>query len=191
MSTLTTPGFSKLRMTTAAVALLVAGCGGATEGLPNSSVPTEPEAGQTTLTEPTGGAITSEVLPEASGPLPDNSIRIGDQVWMRTLPMTSGQCFLYEDDGTLPTSGTVWGTLDNDEGLRFSARYGQDGGFESEVSNNLDMYWGSGQRFGEEELTIELDFDALMVTGTGIFKSLTTGQRAYGSFTFTCDPIDQ
>lgn len=128
------------------------------------------------------------VTPEASGPLGENTIRIGDQTWERTLPMTSGQCFLFEDDGTLPDSASAWGTLDNDEDLRFSARYNQDGTFESEVSNNHDMYWGSGPRFGEDDLVVELDFENLTISGSGTYSSLITGERAMGSFQFTCEP---
>lgn len=105
--------------------------------------------------------------------------------------MTTGQCFLSEDDGTLPTSATAWGTLNGDEDLRFSARYQQDGSFESEVSNNHDMYWGSGPRFGEDDLVIELDFDNLTISGHGTYTSLITGDRAMGSFQFICEPEEE
>lgn len=148
-----------------------------------------PDAGQDDAGDSGDDGLSSdEPTPEASGPLGENSIRIGDQTWERTLPMSTGQCFLFEDDGTLPDSGTAWGTLDNDEDLRFAARYQQDGTFESEVSNNHDMYWGSGPRFGEDDLVIELDFATSTISGNGTFVSLITGDRAIGSFQFTCEP---
>lgn len=178
--------------------MFLGACGGGT---------TEPEGDDTPVTTPSSndGSATDngetdpgdggnesfgsdEVLPEASGPLGENTIRIGDQTWERTLPMTTGQCFLFEDDGNLPDTGTAWGTLDNDEELRFAARYNQDGSFESEVSNSHDMYWGSGPRFGEDDLVVELDFDTLTISGNGTFVSLITGERAMGSFQFTCEP---
>ncbi len=177
--------------------MLLAACGGGTS---------EPEGDDTQVTTPASteapvadngetdpgdggnaGVGSDEPTPEAPGPLLDNAIRIGNQTWERTLPMTTGQCFLFEDDGTLPDSGNAWGTLDGDDDLRFAARYNQDGSFESEVSNNHDMYWGSGPRFGEDDLLIELDFDNLTISGHGTFVSLITGERAMGSFQFTCE----
>lgn len=179
--------------------VMVAGCGG------DDTSPIQPGAAGSVTTNSNqsdagdgsgaggsgGSGAGDEVTPEASGPLAPNTIRIGDQVWERTLPMTTGQCFLYEDDGTLPDSGTAWGTLDGDEDLRYAASYNQDGTFEAEISNNLDMYWGSGPRFQEDDLVVELDFDTLTITGEGTFRSLTTGERAEGSFVFVCEPEDQ
>lgn len=192
---------SRLLVLLVLATMFLAACGGET---------TEPGGNDTGATVPAGdddnatgdgqadpgdsgvsdeGAGDSEgAAPEASGPLAENTIRIGDQTWERTLPMTTGQCFLYEDDGNLPTSGNVWGTLDGDDDLRFSASYGQDGTFEAEVSNNQDMYWGSGERFAQEDLEIELDFDTLTISGSGTFISLTSGDRAMGSFLFVCEP---
>ncbi len=181
----------------ALLAMVLAACGGDdAASLPEvdqTTVPGEDEQSdsgesvQGDTGDPSNGG-SDEPTPEASGPLGENSIRIGDQTWERTLPMTTGQCFLYEDDGTLPDSASAWGTLDNDEDLRFAARYGQDGSFESEVSNNEDMYWGSGPRFGEDDLEIELDFENLTISGSGTYVSLITGERAVGSFQFTCEP---
>jgi hypothetical protein len=184
----------------AAALVVVSGCGGGDDlsdavpsadstALPDSFQPDDPDQ-PADLTA--GGQGDTEVIPEPSGPVELNTIRIGSEVWERTLPMTTGQCFLYEDDGTLPTSGNVWGTLNGDEDTRFSANYGQDGTFESEDSNNQDVYWIAGERSpGADDLTIELDFDNLMISGSGSFTSLTTGATASGSFQFQCDPADQ
>ncbi len=188
---------SKVFTGLALLAMVLAACGGDDAGsLPGeaqATVPTEgdqPEAGDPgqggSGDASTGGS--AEPTPEASGLLGENTIRIGNQTWERTLPMTTGQCFLYEDDGTLPDSANAWGTLDGDDELRFAARYQQDGTFESEVSNSEDMYWGSGPRFGEDDLEIELDFENLTISGSGTYVSLITGERAMGSFQFTCEP---
>lgn len=189
---------SRLLVLFAAASIILAACGGGTtepdnggsqEPAPASNDGSDADAGQAGAGDSgDDGVASDEPTPEASGPLGENTIRIGDQTWERTLPMTTGQCFLFEDDGTLPDSGTAWGTLDGDEDLRFAARYQQDGTFESEVSNNHDMYWGSGPRFGEDDLVIELDFDTLTISGNGTFASLITGERAMGSFQFTCEP---
>ena len=140
-----------------------------------------------------GATDSDEITPEAPGTLQPNTIRIGDQVWTRTLPMSSGQCLVIEADGTLPAWSTVWGTLDGDDETRFSVNYNQDGTFESEITNNFDEYWGAGTRFqgDEADLVIDLDFENLTVTGNGTFTSLTTGERARGSFFLTCEPEDQ
>jgi hypothetical protein len=133
-----------------------------------------------------GGDASSEA---PVGPAAMNTIQIGDQVWSRTLPMTRGQCFLYEDDGTLPTSGTVWGTLNNDDSLHFSVNYNQDGTFEAQVDNDTDLYWLAGERNGTvNDLTIELDFDALTITGSGTFTNVVGNKNAQGSFAFQCEP---
>jgi hypothetical protein len=125
------------------------------------------------------------------GPADMNTIRIGDQVWMRTLPMTRGQCFLYKNDGTLPTSATVWGTLDNDDSLHFSVNYTQEGTFEAQVDNDVELYWVAGERNSEiDDLTIELDFDAQTIRGNGTFTNFVGGGNAQGSFAFQCEEED-
>ena len=137
-----------------------------------------------------GGSSDPEAAPEPIGPVAVNTIQIGDETWTRTLPMTSGQCFLYEDDGTLPTSAVVWGPLDGDD-LSFSANYNQDGSFESEVRGE-NFFWVAGPRGpGVDDLEIELDFDTLTVTGEGTFHNLHNGEIAAGSFHFQCEPEDQ
>jgi hypothetical protein len=142
----------------------------------------------------TGGGQTSSQSSDAGqssgpvGPADINTIRIGDQVWMRTLPMTTGQCFLYEDDGSLPTSATVWGTLNNDDSLHFSVSYTQEGTFQAQVDNDSDMYWVAGERNGEiDDLTIELDFEAQTIRGSGTFTNFVGGGNAQGSFAFQCE----
>jgi len=135
------------------------------------------------------GDESSDVASESEpvGPAEPNTIRIGSQVWERTLPMTTGQCFLYEDDGTLPTSATAWGTLDGDEELRFLVSQNQDGTLEAEINNNVDMYWLAGYRGPEtDDLVIELDFDAQTISGSGTFTLLNTGETVSGSFEFVC-----
>lgn len=195
---------SRLLFLLAAVSMFLGACGGGT---------TEPESNDSQVTTPASddGSVTDNgetdpgdsgdagdgtddsdsVTPEASGPLGENTIRIGDQTWERTLPMISGQCFLYEDDGTLPTSATAWGTLDGDDDLRFNVSHKQDGTFEAQISDNEAMFWGSGPSFEEEDLVIELDFEALTIRGKGTFFSLTTRERAMGSFQFTCEPEEE
>ncbi|CAN5875173.1 hypothetical protein BH23ACT4_BH23ACT4_00050 [soil metagenome] len=38
---------------------------------------------------------------------------------------------------------------------------------------------------------IELDFDALTISGSGTFFSIVTQERARGSFQFTCEPEEE
>lgn len=168
--------------------LVVAGCGGDDDagggegaGDNNAGAFSEDPSGDNT----SDGGNADDPTPEASGPLDPDSIRIGSEVWNRTLPMTTGQCFVFKDDGNLPDSAVAWGTLNNDDGLSFSADYGQDGTFGAEVQGE-NMYWVAGQRSGTD-LTIELDFDNLTITGEGIFNNLHTNEFAYGSFHFVCE----
>lgn len=173
----------------AVLALALTACGGGLEALD----PGGQDFSQPSLAAPDGGAPAggdaSEPEPEPAGPVEANTIRIGSQVWSRTLPMTSGQCFLYEDDGTLPTSAVVWGTLDGNDELYFTATQNQDGTFDSEVNNGLDIYWYAGKRSpGVKDLTIELDFDTLTITGHGTYTALATNKTASGSFKFVCEP---
>jgi hypothetical protein len=138
-----------------------------------------------------GGSQPGEVEPEPAGAVEPNTIRIGSQVWKRTLPMTEGQCFLQEDDGTLPTSANVWGPVDGNEGDRFSARHQQDGTFEADVTGGGDssLFWLGGTKNPEvNDLVIELDFDAQTIKGHGTFWSLTEQRAASGSFHFICEP---
>ena len=168
-----------------AIVVLSLGCGG--DGLSLPEVPTQEGGGQ--RTDPPGSGNDSEaangVMP--GGPAEMNTIRIGDEVFERTLPMTSGQCFLYEADGTLPTSATVWGTVDDDDGTHFAVSYGQNGDFEAQV-DSPNYHWLAGTRNGEiDELSIELDFDAQIIKGSGIFTNFLTGESAEGTFEFMCE----
>jgi len=159
-------------------------CGGGDDfSALQSQQPDNSGSGQASNDGPNTGSSSGPV-----GPADLNTIRIGDQVWMRTLPMTTGQCFLYENDGTLPTSATVWGTLNNDDSLHFSVNYTQEGTFEAQVDNDVDMYWVAGERNGEiNDLTIELDFKEQTIRGSGTFTNFTRGGNAQGSFAFQCE----
>lgn len=183
----------------AVLATVVASCGGDgdstsesadTSGQGDTSAQTDDTvAVDTEASGEDAGDESSDAASESEpvGPAEPNTIRIGSQVWERTLPMTTGQCFLYEDDGTLPTSATAWGTLDGDEELRFLVSQNQDGTLEAEINNNVDMYWLAGYRGPEtDDLVIELDFDAQTISGSGTFTLLNTGETVSGSFEFVC-----
>ncbi len=118
----------------ATLALATTACGGAesvaTETAPDGFVDGESSDDPQGSSGSGGGGQTGDVEPEPAGAVEPNTIRIGSQVWKRTLPMTTGQCFLFKDDGTLPTSANVWGTLDGVEDSHFSASVQQDGTFE-------------------------------------------------------------
>ena len=132
--------------------------------------------------------VAQEVIPEAPGSLEMNTIRVGSQVWRRTLPMTTGQCFLYEADGTLPTSGVVWGTLDGDDEIGFSAGMNQDGTFEARLDDQTTFFYTAGPRNGTiDDLIVELDFDTLTIKGQGVFTNAFNGQSVHGSFEFQCE----
>jgi hypothetical protein len=180
-----------------ALALAATGCGGSDSGgdgvtTTAATAPSVDDAGGGNGTSGqvdggSGGGTTAEPV----GPAAMDTIQIGSETWARTLPMTSGQCWLYEDDGTLPTSAVAWGPLDGPDGIRFSVSHNQDGTFGAEVSNDTNVYWFAGPRSpGVDDLVIELDFDALTITGSGTFTSVL-GEEAQGSFAFQCDPADQ
>jgi len=134
--------------------------------------------------QPSGGG--DAVPPGPVGPADVDTIRVGDQAWGRTLPMTSGQCFVQRVEG-LPVSGVAWGSLNGDDELSFAANYNQDGSFEAEV-RGPDMFWIAGARSpGVQDLAIELDFEALTIIGSGTFTSLHTNELAAGSFHFQCE----
>ena len=166
-----------------AIGLLLAACGGSDGESDNGDIATT-----TVATADVQSAASSGGSAEPIGPADMNTIRIGDNTWNRTLPMTTGQCFLYEDDGNLPTSAVAWGTLDGDDDWRFSASQNQDGTFEAEVTNNAEVYWFAGARSpGVDDLEIVLDFEALTITGSGTFSDVL-GNAAGGSFAFQCEP---
>jgi hypothetical protein len=178
-----------------ALLVMVAACGGS-DGAQTTLAPGDQDGSQpiggTQGTAPAGGASQAgEVEPEPAGPVDPNSIRIGSQVWKRTLPMTQGQCFLFKDDGTLPTSASVWGTLDGNEEVRFSAGVSQDGTFHASVTGPGDstLYWKAGAESPDvDDLVVELDFDSQTIKGSGTFHSLTERRLASGSFEFICEP---
>lgn len=124
------------------------------------------------------------------GPVAANTIQIGDTTWTRTLPMTTGQCFLQESE-SLGNSAVGWGPLDGDHSIRFSANQNQDGTFEAEVRDDERIFWIAGPRSpGVDDLEIELDFNALTIVGEGTFSTIL-GDSAPGSFHFECLPEDQ
>lgn len=135
-----------------------------------------------------GGSDSGGETPEPVGPADMNTIRIGSETWARTLPMTTGQCFLPAEDGGDPTGGTVWGTLDGNDDFRFNVGYSADGSHGAEVNDNTSIYWIAGERSPNgNDLEFEIDFDAQTITGSGTFTSLTTGEVAAGSFAFQCE----
>jgi hypothetical protein len=183
----------------AALAMVVASCGsdddsssesvGESAEVDASAQTADTDTADTEAPDEDAGDESSDAGSESEpvGPAEPNTIQIGSQVWERTLPMTTGQCFLYEDDGTLPTSATVWGTLDGDEELGFLISQNQDGTLEAELDNNFDMYWIAGYRGPDtDDLVIELDFEAQTIIGSGTFTLLNTGETVSGSFEFVC-----
>ena len=130
-----------------------------------------------------GGGTLENPTPEASSPLPSDSIRIGEAVWERAIP-TDGQCFVQEDDGTIAASGTAWGSVKNDPEVDFNVSQDQDGSVEAQVRSNL-MDWVSGFKDGTE-LTVQLDFVTSSIIGDWLFYNGHTNEWAYGSFAFTC-----
>jgi hypothetical protein len=185
----------KLMVSFAVSAMLFAACGGDDLSSP-SPQDAQDESGDANnvATENDEDDVQAEsdvVDVEPSGPVALNTIRIGSTVWARTLPMTSGQCFLYEDDGTLPTSATAWGTLDGNDDIRFAAQYSQDGTFEAEVVDENAFFWIAGPRSpGPDDLEIELDFDTLTISGSGSFANAANADVVRGSFEFQCEPED-
>lgn len=132
------------------------------------------DSGSGTLENPT---------PEASGQLPPDSFRIGNNVWARTIPMTRGQCFVQEGEGVAPF--TAWGTLDNDDNLEYSVSYNADTDSSDAQVTSDSMFWVAGSRDGSE-LAVEDDFATQSISGTGLFYNMHSDEWAYGSFQFTC-----
>ncbi len=186
----------KLMVSLAASTLLLAACGGDDSSAPDTAAPESESEAEVEDSASDGGGDSQEAEsdtadPPPAGPVEVNTIRIGSQVWSRTLPMTTGQCVVFEDDGTLPDSGFAWGTLDGDDDIRFSANYGQDGTFESEVVDENEFFWIAGPRSpGPDDLVIELDFDALTISGSGSFANAFNSDVEQGSFVFQCEPED-
>lgn len=183
----------------ALIAVATAACGGAAPTTADPAVGGQSSAGtqggasagagQSGGTAPDAGAIE----PEPAGPVEPNTIRIGSQVLERTLPMTTGQCFLFEEDGTYPTWGAVSGSLDGNEDLRFSAKVSQDGTFSAVVNDNTSdptmagPSWYAGEGSGLTDLVVELNLDTQTISGHGTFKSAGYGKLASGSFEFICE----
>ncbi len=187
---------TRIRLTLlAAIALALSACGGSTPAATNPTSGGVIDGLATDATQPDGGSQAAgggqvgEVEPEPATPVESNTIRIGSKVWKRTLPMTTGQCYLFKDDGTLPTSANAWGTLDGDDSYHFSAQLTQSGTFKAQVDDNASVYWVAGEGSPKvDDLVIDIDFDSQTIKGQGTFYSLTTNKLASGSFEFVCEP---
>jgi hypothetical protein len=187
----------KLFITVVSVAVLAAGCGGADDSADSGTgFGTEPpgneqqqdsdgsdsNVGTEAATASGDGGTFDDPTPEASGSLPPDGFRIGDDVWVRTIPITSGQCFVQEGEGITPF--TVWGTLNNDDTLSLAVSHDQDAGVAAEVRSDT-MSWVAGGKDGTE-VVVEHDFVAQSITGSGLFYNGHSNEWAYGSFDFTC-----
>lgn len=177
------------------IVVMATACGGSDDSADDDgSVGTQsPTTGQQDATNDTGsnagagsssgdGGTLESPTPEASGPLPSDGFRIGKDVWVRTIPITSGQCFVQEGEGIDPFA--VWGTLNGDDNLSFAVSYAEGGSFSSEVTSD-SMFWAAGEKIGSE-LTVEHDFATQSISGDGLFYNLHSDEWAYASFQFTC-----
>lgn len=182
----------RLLVVSLVVVVFVAGCGGddgstdagANAGVENPASDAQGSADDSGAGDGSGAGGSGsfeDPTPEASGELPPNGIRIGDNVWVRTTPAT-GQCFVQEGEGVTPFA--VWGSLDNDDSLSVSVSTDQDGGFGAEITGNT-MFWVAGSKDGSE-LSVDHDFASQTVSGSGLFYNLHTDEWAYSSFEFTC-----
>lgn len=178
-----------------AFGVVAASCGG--DGLvepgavvaPVSTVSTGDDSGADDGSEGDGGEAGDQAIegPVSVGPAAMDTIQIGSQVWQRTLPMTTGQCFVQNIEG-MPPFAVAWGTLDGDDDVRFTAGQNQDGMFNAEVEEDDAFFWMAGPRStGPDDLVVELDFDALTITGEGTFTNFYTGESAPGAFAFQCE----
>lgn len=129
-------------------------------------------AGTGTLENPT---------PEASGALDTDTIRIGDLVWS---PSTTDQCVVQAADDPLQEKAFVSGDLDAEGTADYRFSYEGHGAVEGQLFGNT-MFWMAGERDGSE-LTFDVDFDAGVISGTGLFYNGHTNEWAYGSFMFEC-----
>ncbi len=188
---------SKVFILLAVALLALAACGGSNGANPLEAIQdaASPASGDTTssgVIDPAanpssnsdGPGTMDNPTPEASGALPPNGFRIGNTVWERTVPMTSGQCFVQESEGATPFA--VWGTLDGDDALDFSVSFDSDTDSTSAQVTSDTMFWVAGKQDGSQ-LAVEHDIDAQSVAGTGLFLNLHTNEWADGSFQFTCE----
>ena len=187
----------KWSMVVVSIGVLAAACGGADDsansgtgfgteppesGQQQNSEDSDSNSGTEAATAPGDGGTLDDPTPEASGLLPQDGFRIGDDVWVRTVPITSGQCFVQEGEGITPFA--VWGTLNNDDSLSFAVSHDQDAGFGAEVTSDT-MFWVAGRKDGTEVI-VDHDFATQSITGSGLFYNLHSDEWAYGSFEFTC-----
>ena len=175
-----------------AVSLVLAACGGgeevadldsAFEGIGDVAESGSVEAGR--KSGDSGVGTLENPTPEASGALEANTIRIGDTVWSPPHPSTTGQCVVQAADDPLDESAWVWGDIDDQASADFRFSYDGSGSVEGQLFGNT-MFWMSGERDGSE-LTFDIDFDAAIISGTGLFYNGHTNEWAYGSFMFDCE----
>lgn len=141
------------------------------EDQPTDSTPSD--------SEPAGDS--DEPTPEGSGPLPPDSIRIGEEIFERMFGASLSDCFVQE--GAIPFS--INGALNDDDRFRFSVDYVEDGVYEASISND-EIFWVAAPMREGTELDVEWDVDAQTISGTGLFNDSFRGLWAYGSFQFTC-----
>lgn len=118
---------------------------------------------------------------EGDGPLPPNSIRIGDEIFERMSGASLSDCYVQE--GTPPFS--INGALNDDDRFRFGVHYVEDGVFEASIEND-EIFWVAAPFREDTELEVEWDVDTQTISGTGLFNDAFLGKWAFGSFEFTC-----
>jgi hypothetical protein len=187
----------KLSTSVLVTVLVLSACGGGEDTIDDQPATTEAHdpAGEddgsedtspptTTSNEPSdanSGESSDEPIPEGSGPLPPDSIRIGDEIFERMEGASLSDCFVQ--DGAPPFS--VNGALNDDDRFRFSVDYLEDGVYDVAVSNE-EIFWVAGPLREGTEVDVEWDVDAQTISGTGLFNDAFLGLWAYGSFQFTC-----
>lgn len=181
--------------------LVLSGCGGGDDGTADPTVdqPTSTEAqddagdnhadpGDNSAGEQPSADSESDSdgssdapTPEGDGPLPPNSIRIGDEIFERMEGASLSDCYVQE--GTPPFS--INGALNDDDKFRFSVYYVDEGVYEAQIQND-EIYWVSAPIREGTELEVEWDVGTQTISGTGLFNDAFLGEWAYGSFEFTC-----
>ena len=173
------------------VALVLAACGGGDDGADLGSAfdgvgdaaKAESVDSDAETSDSDAGSLENPI-PEASGTLDPNSIRIGGEVWSPPHPSTTGQCVVQAADDPVEESAWVWGGIDSEGTADFRFSYEGSGSVEGQLFGNT-MHWMSGERDGSE-LSFVIDFDAAVISGSGLFYNGHTNSWAYGSFSFNC-----
>ena len=187
----------KLSTSVLVAALVLAACGSGEDAIGDQATTTEAEdltegdndAADTSSPATTdnetsdsdSGESSDEPIPEGSGPLPPNSIRIGDEIFERMEGASLSDCFVQ--DGTPPFS--INGALNDDDRFRFSVDYLEEGVYDVAISNE-EIFWVARPSREGTEVDVEWDVDAQTISGTGLFNDAFLGIWAYGSFQFSC-----